>query len=607
MSDEITDYNLPETAYTTFDASSLRSMIIDRLKSTGQFTDQIYEGSNMSAFIDVIAYSYHTLLFYLNRTSQESVFTEASIYENVNRIVKLLNYKPVGYQTSTLVYRMFANKELPPGQYTLPRYSYINNNGVYYSTIEDISFSKTNRSAEEIKSVGETSLLYQGKWVEVTPVVASGYDFETVTLPSPQGFNTEASEKTIDHFNVHVYIKSIETGKYTEYTETESLYIHKPSDLVFEKRLNADMSYELKFGNNIHSKKLSPGDQVHVYYLESIGEEGVVGPNFLDTAPMVMHSTPNLNQIKSDIKPDNINYITFDNLETLSLTNDRVSTTPQQRETIDEIKRKAPIQYQSKNRLVTVQDFNTHLDQNFGRIISSSVVVDNQTYINGHQKYVFDDLEINNPQTESRIMYNHLDYASTHTYNNIYCYAVPKIVNATSTLKMTNFLNTAQKKLVTNSVESVMLAGMNFVMMDPVYVAVDIGTRTSTEEESHIIKDKTILEIVKSPGVSRDISAIKSEVHTIIVRYFDNTNIKLGEMINLQELGAEILNVDGIDEIYTVRTDTGLRTLGLSLCVWNPVYQDMDVIITTQNIKLPYYKYPYLDNAFALADKIVVV
>ena len=78
-------------------------------------------------------------------------------------------------------------------------------------------------------------------------------------------------------------------------------------------------------------------------------------------------------------------------------------------------------------------------------------------------------------------------------------------------------------------------------------------------------------------------------------------------MINLQELGAEILNVDGIDEIYTVRTDTGLRTLGLSLCVWNPVYQDMDVIITTQNIKLPYYKYPYLDNAFALADKIVVV
>lgn len=607
MSNELTDYNLPETAYTTFDASSLKEMLIERLQATGNFTDQIYEGSNMSAFIDVIAYSYHTLLFYLNRTSQETVFTEATIYENVNRIVKLLNYKPVGYQTSSLVYRLFANRELPPGQYTLPRYSYINNNGVYYSTIEDISFAKTNRNNEEIVSVGETSLLYQGKWVESPVYTANGYDFETVTLPSPQGFNTELNEKSIDHFNVHVYVKSIETGKFQQYTETESLYLHKPSDLMFEKRLNTDLSYEIKFGNNIHSRKLASGDQIHVYYLESIGKEGEVGTNFLDNSPLVMHSTPTFNQIKSDIKPKNLNYTTFDNIETLSLTNDRVSTLAQARETVDEIKRKAPISYLSKNRLVTVDDFNTYVDQNFGRIISSSVVVDNQTYMQGHLKYVLEDLGVKNPRSESRILYNHMDYASTHTFNNIYCYGVPKVVNATSTLKMSNFLNNAQKKLVTNAVESLMIAGMNFIMMDPVYVAVDLGTRTSTEQSTYQVVDKTILEITRTPGVSRDDSAIRNEVHELIVRYFDNTNVNIGQAIDLQALGANILNVDGIDEIHTVRTDTGLRTLGLSICVWNELYEDADVRITTQNLKLPYYKFPYLKDAFNLVNKIVVV
>ena len=79
MSEQFTDYNLPEKAYTTFDAQSLKALIVDRLKTQGVFTDQIYEGSNMSSFIDIIAYSYHVLLFYLNRTSSESVFTESTI------------------------------------------------------------------------------------------------------------------------------------------------------------------------------------------------------------------------------------------------------------------------------------------------------------------------------------------------------------------------------------------------------------------------------------------------------------------------------------------------------------------------------------------------
>ena len=112
---DITEYTLPESAYMTFDAESLKSMILQRMQDQGMFTDQIYEGSNLSSFIDIIAYSYHVLMFYLNRTSSESVFTQTTLYENMNRIVKLLNYSPLGYQTSAPTFRTFATEELKPG------------------------------------------------------------------------------------------------------------------------------------------------------------------------------------------------------------------------------------------------------------------------------------------------------------------------------------------------------------------------------------------------------------------------------------------------------------------------------------------------------------
>ena len=81
-----TEFNLPTNAYTGFDAQSLRDLIIDRINNdaTINFTDQNFEGSNISALIDIIAYSYHTLLFYLNQTSSESNFNDGDLWSYVD-------------------------------------------------------------------------------------------------------------------------------------------------------------------------------------------------------------------------------------------------------------------------------------------------------------------------------------------------------------------------------------------------------------------------------------------------------------------------------------------------------------------------------------------
>lgn len=602
MSNEITDYNLPDTAYATFDAQSLKTLILDRLKNQNVFTDQIYEGSNLSSFIDVIAYSYHVLLFYLNRTASESNFSEATIYENINRIVKLLNYSPLGFQTCSLTFTVNATEDMAPGTYTIPRYTFINNNSTVYSFSKDVSFTKYTTQDELISIIGDEHLLYQGEWVPAQEIRAVGSTFETVALTQSQEDDTH-----IDHFSVNVYVKHKDDNRYYEYTETTSLYLHKDSDRVYEKRLNEDLSYEIKFGNGITGRRLDPDDIVQIYYLESKGDEGRVGPNFLDDGKLVMQGTTLFNKIIDDVISPNVRLTTFDTLEMLNLTNESASTFSQARETVDDIKKKAPIHYTSQDRVVTKSDFEIFMSKNFDRILASSNVVDNNTYLEGHFNYLLETIGIANPTQESRVMFNHLDYASANTSNNVYIYAVPRIIKNTSLLPMTSFLNPSQKQLIQESLDRVSLISVQPILMDPVYMAVSIGTRASTEEELFEHSNNSVLQIKKENVVTRDDRTIIEQVVSTLTNYFDNQNTSLGQLIEIGMLGQQIIDIPGIDEIYTLRTDTGQQTKGLSMCVWNNVYDNLDVTITNQNLKLPYYKFPYLFDPLGLKDKIVFI
>ncbi len=58
-----------QDSYVAFDAVSLKDLIIERLNANNNFTDQNYEGSNLSSLLDVICYSFHTLIYYLNKNS----------------------------------------------------------------------------------------------------------------------------------------------------------------------------------------------------------------------------------------------------------------------------------------------------------------------------------------------------------------------------------------------------------------------------------------------------------------------------------------------------------------------------------------------------------
>jgi hypothetical protein len=182
MATEESEFKLRQDGYVAFDAISLKDLIIERLNENKVFTDQNYEGSNLSSLIDIISYSYHTLIYYLNKNSAESTFSQAEIYENINQIVKSIDYNPTGPQTANLNFQAEASNNLDIGTYTIPRYSYFTFSGTSYSFSEDISFTKSLAPAELLTDLQNNNLLYNGLFIEYPLLAAIGENYETIAL-----------------------------------------------------------------------------------------------------------------------------------------------------------------------------------------------------------------------------------------------------------------------------------------------------------------------------------------------------------------------------------------------------------------------------------------
>lgn len=594
---DFTEFALPQNAYATFDATTLRDLIINRLTESGVFTDQIYEGSNISSIIDVIAYSYHVLLFYLNKTSTESLFTDTQIYENMNRIVKMINYKPVGYQTSVLSFDATCSNNLPINTYTIPKYSFIDVDGIRFTFKDDITFTKsTTDENEKIASIGDNNLLYQGTVIESSPVVATGIPFETITI------TTQA--KPIDTNTISVYVRNSSTGVYTEYTSVESLFLHNETSTVYEKRYNENGNYEIKFGNGVTGAKLNENDVIYVYYIESDEQVGVIGKGAIDSKKISLFATPQFITIRDSIKSAFIKYLTFSELQFLSFTNINRSTTPKEPETVDEVRTNAPISFQNQNRLITVTDFKQKISRNFGNLLTDVQVQNNSDYISTYLKYFHDDLNLKNPSLESRALLNQTYFSSTTNFNNVYAYCVPRLENKTSANIQSNFLTTSQKTTIKRSLESDKIISSELTFVDPVYMAVDFYPVDATSGINLDRIPETQIIIHASSNSQQSDDSIKQQVLASISSYFTFTSSTLGQIIDISNLASDILSITDVTGIAT-SINNGVQVPGLSLVIWNPIYPS-DATVINQNLQLPVFKFPYLYDESGLLSKIII-
>lgn len=600
-----TDFTLSKDSYAAFDATSLKALIRARLNENSTFTGQNFEGSNMSSLIDIVAYSYHVLLYYLNQTSTESMFSEAQLYENINRIVKSLGYNPVGTQTCVLSFECVASQVMAKKSYTIPRYSYIDAGGIFYSFNKDVSFSKTtspgdNFGDELLEDFGESNLLYQGRYVEYPILIGTGDDFETFTL-------TPGDDVVIDSNNIDVYVKDNISGKFVQWNRTTSLFLETSTSKSYEVRYNENKRYEIKFGDDRTGAKLNVGDEIAIYYLRSDGQAGKVSPGTLNNGISILYSSIQFLNLLEDIKLSNFSYITQSNLNLLAFTNNNAASDFYTGETVDEIKQRAPIAYNSQNRLVTKEDYVNYVERSFSNVIKDVKVVNNSEYINGHLTYLIETLNLNNSTIDdARSTFNNVKFSTSCNFNDVYVYAVPRVEKSASSIVRTNYLTVSQKSSIIDEIRKRGVITSETIITDPVYVAVDVGIFNSTVEDISIGQSSdTLLQIIKSPTSTQSNEKIRTDVFNIISSHIDE--IGLGDNIKISSMSSDILNLEGVSKIKTIRTDTNQEVEGLNLFVYNPAYPSEDVVGISADLELPYFKFAYLFDPTNFLDKITVI
>ena len=85
-----------------FSAYYIKDLITRKLSESSKFTDQVYEGSNLAILIDIFSNMAQCMLYALNNTAGESMFSDTQAYENMNRLVKFIGYNPKGVSTPTV-------------------------------------------------------------------------------------------------------------------------------------------------------------------------------------------------------------------------------------------------------------------------------------------------------------------------------------------------------------------------------------------------------------------------------------------------------------------------------------------------------------------------
>lgn len=601
MDNENLEFKLPQNAYVNFDATSLKAFMIEQLNKGGVFTDQNYEGSNLAAILDILAYYTHVLMFYLNQTSSESMFSQASIYENMNKIVNIIGYKPTGKQTSVVPIIASATSALPIGSYNIRKYSYILLDNIQYTFIDDYSFDKTTSQDENIQSLSETAVLYQGSVGEYPIYTAEGLDFESFPIVVKNLVDNN-DDRFISHGTLSVYVKEVATNTWYLYDEVDSLYLSLPTDRSFELRLNGDGNYEIKFGNGIFGKKIQTGDQVSVFYILSDNQKGIISKNNINGNKIFQYSSKLFEEVYTDTSNIASTQIDNSNNSNLILSNPSNSSLIYEAETVDEIRLNAPSFLSTQIRLVTESDYEKYLRKSIPNILNDVRVVNNKSFMDGYIQYFYNICA--DPNKSNRVILNQVNFADSCDFNNINVFCVPSF-NIVTDGQYPDYMSNNFKNLIVSLTQDKKMVSNEVVPRDPIYMAIDLGF--TNNKISLSIKDQTKLTIVRERNNKLNKDTIKRKVYNYILEYFNTEKVILGQKIDISEITSAILSIEGIKSIRTRNIISNIYFDGVSFLCWNPLFEKVDISIINQNTTLDYFKFPYLYAPNGLINKIEVI
>lgn len=599
--------NTEAASYDILNARDIKDYIIEQLKKSDNpaFKDVEYVGSNMNAFIDTLAVMFQQLLFHFSLSASETTFSTAQLYESMNKLVSILNYKTMGRQTSMLPVQIHIRGirnfiDGNSGKLIIPRFLTIEHN-YYYILKNEIVYDVDNLTDE----VFINAIMFQGSLNASQNLVALGDEYETFILKDG---NNGSGQFITDNF-FHVFVKSAKTGKYRLYQETTSLFNENERTFCYEKRFNDQMNYEFKFGNGIYGHKLEKGDEVIIFYVVSNGEDAIVSNGVMTNLNPSLSDSVAYKEVMNNLEEgqtltgyemtdETMGYITINQMGD--------STPVTYPESVESMRVNAPKVFASQNRLFSLADYRQFIMKNFNSFCKDIYMCTNDTYTKYYLDYFYN-LGLDAPQRDSRINLSQVEFQTSCAFNNVYAFILPR-VNTIVSGKVPNYLNTTIKQEIVTECEPFKGLAHNLVPCDPIYRAVCFGSYkvsnpTNDESDWNAYQLETQLVVVRDKLSKYSYNYIKEQAIGVITSHFNN--LFLGSMIDLNELTRNLSAIPGVKRFYMRDRDNNTDTK-LTFYYWNPLYIAEDHAVTQQNIYALPFVYNYFYDLNNISNKIII-
>ena len=318
---------------TELDFDTIKTNLKDFLRNQSEFTDYDFEGAGLNVLIDLLAYNTHYNAYYLNMIANESFLDSSLLRNSVVSHAKKYGYVPRSSKASRAVVNFTINSGTStPGSLTLPAgYAFLSNlidNKVYtFVTLNDVTVSKTANNF-----VFENLNIYEGSlnFFSFTHSQASNPK-QIFTIP-----DTNVDTSTL---KVTVQQSTSNTSTVVYSLATDALNLTSNSEVYFiQEGLN--QQYEIYFGDDVIGKKIPDGGVVNVTYLSTSASIANRANSFVGTA-------------------------TVSGFSSFSVSSVSASAGGSERESVDQIKFAAPLQYISQNRAVTKNDYVKIIQQRY--------------------------------------------------------------------------------------------------------------------------------------------------------------------------------------------------------------------------------------------------
>lgn len=325
----------PKTPITELDFDGIKEQLKTYLRSQTQFKDYNFEGSNMSAMLDVLAYNTFMNNFYTNMVMNEMFLDTAVLKNSVVSHAKELNYLPRSRKSAKALVRVtIADNTITDQTVVIPQYTNFltNYQGVNYNFVTDKAYVA--RKTGTGTFVADEVELFEGQML-------TSFQREGFIVDDDGVLRVALTNDEVDTDSLVVFVDAEATEDQNVFTRANDIFGVGPLDKVFYVEPYIDNRYSIYFGNNIFGLQPQEFEDVRVRYRICSGAD----PNGAS-----LFSTSFLEDARISVQ----------------------TLTPafggQERETIESIRYFAPKSLQIQERAITAKDYEILLKQKFPEI-----------------------------------------------------------------------------------------------------------------------------------------------------------------------------------------------------------------------------------------------